>query len=65
MRRDLHGEQERSKEGRRGEKGAKGPERTAQRIGHSGYGGGGGAQRQELISDILIKLRKAERKEVN
>lgn len=50
---------------RRGEKGAKGPERTAQRIGHSGYGGGGGAQRQELISDILIKLRKAERKEVN
>lgn len=50
--------------GRRGEKGAKGPERTAQRIGHSGYGGGGGAQRQELISDILIKLRKAERKEV-
>lgn len=55
----------RRKEGRRGEKGAKGPERTAQRIGHSGYGGGGGAQRQELISDILIKLRKAERKEVN
>lgn len=52
-------------DGRRGEKGAKGPERTAQRIGHSGYGGGGGAQRQELISDILIKLRKAERKEVN
>lgn len=55
----------RRKEGRRGEKGAKGPERTAQRIGHSGYGGGGGSQRQELISDILIKLRKAERKEVN
>lgn len=55
----------RRKEGRRGEKGAKGPERTAQRIGHSGYGGGGGAQRQELISDILIKLRKAERKEVS
>lgn len=55
----------RRKEGRRGEKGTKGPERTAQRIGHSGYGGGGGAQRQELISDILIKLRKAERKEVN
>lgn len=55
----------RRKEGRRGEKGAKGPGRTAQRIGHSGYGGGGGAQRQELISDILIKLRKAERKEVS